>query len=158
MNRFSGWRASDTTSEALSFQGGCCDTLTSSDHKQPIVVAYEKKPEIRIYDARGNGEGGVAPTITGDHNGHLNDYMAVVLMTVEARHELARCYDGNAAPPIIARAGTGGGNTPIVLLSRAGTGINVLQRTDDGREDFSHAMRPGGDWREPASADSPEEG
>lgn len=37
-----------------------------------------------VYDARGNGEGGVSPTITGDHNGSVNDYMAVV---VEEKHE-----------------------------------------------------------------------
>lgn len=102
----------------------------------------------------------MAPTITGDHNGHLNDYMAVVLMTVEARHELARCYDGNAAPPIIARAGTGGvihlscyypalvlgstcynapmtdGRISPTLCARAGTGGNqlpliLLKRVDE---------------------------
>ena len=40
--------------------GGCCDTLTSSDHKQPIIVAYEKPADMNceVYDARGNGEGG----------------------------------------------------------------------------------------------------
>ena len=30
-----------------------------------------------IYDARGNGEGCVAPTMTGDHNGHVSDYTAI---------------------------------------------------------------------------------
>ena len=30
-----------------------------------------------VYDARGNGDGETAPTITGDHYGHVNDYMAV---------------------------------------------------------------------------------
>ena len=29
------------------------------------------------YDARGNGEGDIAPTITGDHNGHVSDYTAL---------------------------------------------------------------------------------
>lgn len=31
-----------------------------------------------VYDARGNGTGGVAPTVTGDHNGRVSDYSAVV--------------------------------------------------------------------------------
>jgi hypothetical protein len=32
-----------------------------------------------VYDARGNGDGDICPTITGDHMGHANDYMAVIL-------------------------------------------------------------------------------
>lgn len=32
----------------------------------------------QCYDARGNGDGKVAPTITGDHNGHMSDYTALV--------------------------------------------------------------------------------
>ena len=27
-----------------------------------------------VYDARGNGDGQIAPTMTGDHNGHISDY------------------------------------------------------------------------------------
>lgn len=34
---------------------------------------------LSVFDARGNGEGGIAPTVTGDHNGHINDYMAVLV-------------------------------------------------------------------------------
>lgn len=32
-----------------------------------------------IFDARGNGEGGVSPTITGDHQNRITDYTAIVL-------------------------------------------------------------------------------
>ena len=35
--------------------------------------------EYYIYDARGNGEGGVSPTITGDHQNRITDYTAIVL-------------------------------------------------------------------------------
>lgn len=31
-----------------------------------------------VYDTRGNGNGKTVPTITGDHNGHVSDYTAVV--------------------------------------------------------------------------------
>ena len=34
-----------------------------------------------IYDARGNGGGGVCPTITGDHQDRITDYTAIVLAT-----------------------------------------------------------------------------
>lgn len=35
--------------------------------------------QAAVYDARGNGDGETAPTITGDHYGHVNDYMAVCI-------------------------------------------------------------------------------
>ena len=36
-------------------------------------------PLVLIYDARGNGEGGVSPTITGDHQNRITDYTAIVV-------------------------------------------------------------------------------
>ena len=41
-------------------------------HHEPIVL---------IFDARGNGDGGVSPTITGDHNAHISDYTALIVET-----------------------------------------------------------------------------
>lgn len=32
-----------------------------------------------VFDARGNGGGGIAPTITGDHQDRITDYTAIVL-------------------------------------------------------------------------------
>ena len=38
-------------------------------------------PLVFVYDARGNGGGGVCPTITGDHQDRITDYTAIVLAT-----------------------------------------------------------------------------
>jgi len=81
-------------------------TLRSQEHgHQPIVIESagfctehsakargvgfenEKSPTLRssvvpatvIYDARGNGDGETANTITGDHNGHISDYTALAV-------------------------------------------------------------------------------
>ena len=32
-----------------------------------------------IFDARGNGEGNISPTITGDHQNRITDYTAIVI-------------------------------------------------------------------------------
>ena len=60
--------------------GEVAKTLTSigtdSDHV-PCVVCY---------DARGNGDGNVVPTITGDHNHRISDYTAVVCETLGFNH------------------------------------------------------------------------
>ena len=36
-------------------------------------------PLVLVYDARGNGGGGVCPTITGDHQDRITDYTAIVV-------------------------------------------------------------------------------
>ena len=40
-------------------------------------------PCVMVYDARGNGGGSIAPTITGDHQNRITDYTAVVVKTYE---------------------------------------------------------------------------
>lgn len=36
-------------------------------------------PLVLVYDARGNGGGRIAPTITGDHQDRITDYTAIVV-------------------------------------------------------------------------------
>lgn len=52
------------------------------------------------FDARGNGGDGVAPTMTGDHNGRINDYCAVVVQAkgfpLGFRAENTKLYDEKA--------------------------------------------------------------
>lgn len=56
-------------------------------HDQTTTLRAEGHPPlVLVYDARGNGDGGVCPTITGDHMGHSNDYMAVVVEIHENVH------------------------------------------------------------------------
>lgn len=48
-----------------------------------------------VYDARGNGDGSIVPTITGDHNSRVTDYTAVTLVNQDvAGSLLARDYKG----------------------------------------------------------------
>lgn len=44
---------------------------------------HSHPPVVLVYDARGNGGGAVCPTITGDHAGHCNDYMPLVIQHEE---------------------------------------------------------------------------
>lgn len=45
------------------------NTICANDYKEPKVV----------YDARGNGDGKTAPTLTGDHQNRVTDYTAVCI-------------------------------------------------------------------------------
>lgn len=63
------------------------------------------------YDARGNGKGHIAPTITGDHNGHVSDYTALAcycMATGQANAEICKnispCLNCNHEQPIVAES------------------------------------------------------
>lgn len=72
----------------------------------------------KIYDARGNGGGLISPTITGDHQDRITDYTAIVLRepiclaTIAPNAEMTT---NGVSPTLLARAGTGGGQLPIIL-------------------------------------------
>lgn len=70
----------------------CAFKLGNSEQARSIGYAEElvptlnaecsrdyKDPNIVCYDARGNGDGMLSPTITGDHNSRITDYTAVVI-------------------------------------------------------------------------------
>lgn len=40
-------------------------------------IMEDKNEEVKVFDARGNGTGETAPTITGDHQNRITDYTAV---------------------------------------------------------------------------------
>lgn len=57
----------------------CAFKLGNSEQARSIGYAEEKDPNIVCYDARGNGDGMLSPTITGDHNSRITDYTTVVI-------------------------------------------------------------------------------
>lgn len=46
-----------------------------SESRPDIVCPVDATP----YDARGNGGGGITPTITGDHQNRITDYTVIIL-------------------------------------------------------------------------------
>lgn len=53
-----------------------------------------------VFDARGNGGGSIAPTITGDHQNRITDYTAVVVKAYEDIGEGRRYeYGGKKIDP-----------------------------------------------------------
>lgn len=50
--------------------------LEQSEHQAAIMLAAQK---CFVWDSRGNGSGGVSPTLTGDHENRITDYTAVAV-------------------------------------------------------------------------------
>ena len=86
------------------------------------------------YDARGNGDGEICSTITGDHENRITDYTNVICMaTQQGGAEIME----NKCPTITAAAGMSGNNQPVICLDRAfyNQGENALydpQYYEDG--------------------------
>lgn len=57
--------------------GGVSFTLNSRDYKSPVCV----------YDARGNGNGKIVPTLTGDHANRITDYTAIVCVQKNSKQQ-----------------------------------------------------------------------
>lgn len=55
---------------------------------------------VEVYDARGNGEGGIVPTITGDHENRITDYTAICVGRQSDMQypNLAECGGGQRMP------------------------------------------------------------
>ena len=76
----------------------------------------EARTPTLIYDARGNGDGEVASTITGDHQNRITDYTSIVVdrevYDAQRRHDYQQF--GDICETVQARYGTGGNNVPMV--------------------------------------------
>lgn len=87
----------------------------SCNHEAPLVCTEPRA--VYCCDARGNGDGETANTITGDHAGHANDYMPVVAFT--ANDNGRDCM--NECSPTLRKGGEtpadGGAIVPAVVES-----------------------------------------
>jgi len=77
----------------------------------------------KIFDARGNGNGCVSPTLTGDHESRITDYTAIVCMATQQGGAEIRTDD--KAPTLTAAAGMSGNNQPVICIQG-----NCIDRAD----------------------------
>lgn len=83
------------------FRGECADEILGDvpcghgDHETRIKAwqafagytpAGAGRGDSVVFDARGNGDGIICPTITGDHENRITDYTAVLVEKNESRH------------------------------------------------------------------------
>ena len=91
--------------------GDPCHPLAASAHTPSAVV--------KVYDARGNGNGKVVPTITGDHERRVTDYTAIVTEPEDCLtpwdNQARRIYSENGTFPALAAREKAGQNQQSVL-------------------------------------------
>lgn len=69
-----------------------------------------------VYDAHGNGDGKICPTLTGDHENRVTDYTAVVAepTVLESNQVHATITNTRVCPTLSASMGMGGGYVPMI--------------------------------------------
>ena len=80
------------------------DFEKSRKEKKGATGNAEKCPDQAVYDARGNGDGMTAPTLTGDHQNRVTDYTDVCVqrkLLTRQRHDEYK--EGNLCSTISAR-------------------------------------------------------
>lgn len=97
----------------LNDQGG--QVMSASDKARCLRAQEHGHQSVACYDARGNGDGRVSPTMTGDHNGHVSDYTTLITARCQSMGEYAvdekastlkqRDYKGGAVDVIVATKG-----------------------------------------------------
>ena len=160
----------DTGKPMAVFHGGT-DYLTGWDNQEKRVFSAKGvSPTLAgsdggggrtvcgyIYDARGNGDGKVACTLTGDHQSRVTDYTAIVMATGQAGAEILKdlCPTLNCdhEQPIVAavdcRNGTINQDINGTLLSHPNGGLSstnlnnvVMTHPPDGVEAVVRRLTP----------------
>ena len=101
--------------------GDPCHPLAASAHTPSVVV--------KVFDARGNGDGQIAPTITGDHESRIMDYTAIAVdlyngaVTGDTAAAITcRSTAPNSGPKVIESYGIGNGQAhSSITKEKSGT-------------------------------------
>jgi hypothetical protein len=89
-------------SRSVAFQEGLSPTLRAGN--TPAIVC-------KCFDAIGNGDGSITPTITGDHESRVTDYTSVILEPIPI-HDQATRFSGKRGDKSDGKGnGLGVGNT-----------------------------------------------
>lgn len=99
-------------------EDGVSPTLRAEMHGHPPCVV------CKCYDARGNGDGKTAGTITGDRERRPTDYTTVVCMaTQQGGAEIAE----NLCQTITAAAGMSGNNQPVLCMAHGQANAEICE-------------------------------
>ena len=99
-------------------QTGICPTLPASmglgGGYVPMVT------ERKIFDARGNGDGQIVPTITGDHENRITDYTAIAIERKTFNEQSFSHYkESNKCSTLKAKAGNIGNGSECLIAEKA---------------------------------------
>lgn len=99
-------------------QTGICPTLPASmgmgGGYVPMIT------DRKVFDARGNGDGKIVPTITGDHENRITDYTAIAVERKTFNEQSFSCYkESDKCSTLKAKAGNIGNGSECLIAEKA---------------------------------------
>ena len=98
-------------------QTGICPTLPASMGMGggyiPMIT------DRKVFDARGNGDGKIVPTITGDHESRITDYTAIAIERKTFNEQLfSSCKESDKCSTLKAKAGNIGNGSECLVAEK----------------------------------------
>lgn len=79
-----------------------------------------------VYDARGNGDGKIAPTITGDHENRITDYTAIAIERQTFSEQSFSSYkESGKCSTLKAKAGNIGNGSECLIAEKTSVAVDV---------------------------------
>lgn len=121
---FGGQRAAEILFERTSLSGNPDESIKAWEatprHSQASPSGCDRTSEKVIYDARGNGDGKIAPTITGDHENRITDYTAIAIERKTFNEQSFSHYkESNKCSTLKAKAGNIGNGSECLIAEKA---------------------------------------
>lgn len=80
----------------------------------------------RVFDARGNGNGKIVPTITGDHESRITDYTAIAIERHTFNEQSFSHYkEGEKCSTLKAKAGNIGNGSELLIAEKTSVAVDV---------------------------------
>lgn len=121
---FGGQRAAEILFERTSLSGNPDESIKAWEatprHSHASPSGCDRTSEKVIYDARGNGDGKIAPTITGDHENRITDYTAIAIERKTFNEQSFSHYkESNKCSTLKAKAGNIGNGSECLIAEKA---------------------------------------
>jgi DNA (cytosine-5)-methyltransferase 1 len=121
---FGGQRAEEILFERTSLSGNPDESIKAWEatpgHSQASPSGCDRTSEKVIYDARENGDGKIAPTITGDHENRITDYTAIAIERKTFNEQSFSGYkESDKCSTLKAKAGNIGNGSECLIAEKA---------------------------------------
>lgn len=121
---FGGQRAAEILFERTGVSGHLDESIqawkAAPGHSQASPSGRDRTGEKIIYDARGNGDGRICPTITGDHENRITDYTAIAIERKTFNEQSFSHYkESDKCSTLKAKAGNIGNGSECLIAEKA---------------------------------------
>ena len=117
-------------------EGGGKGTLVQTELSATISTLQDQTLfQPVVYDARGNGDGKIVPTITGDHENRITDYTAIAIERKSFNEQSFSHYkESDKCSTLKAKAGNIGNGSECLIVEKTSIAVDVYNGAVTGNK------------------------